>query len=213
MLEPKTLAEDLRSLADEHDVESISLGTILEKLGHRGFGLLLIVLSLPSAMPMPAPGYSTPFGIIIILLGLQMMIGRRMPALPKWALHRKMKAASAARFFHAGARFFHKTEFLIKPRLSWMGSRAARVLISVLVMMMAALMILPIPLTNTFPAMVIFLIGVGLTERDGIAILLATVMGWVAVAVYGVVIYFIYYLGTVSADEIKELFKGLLGLG
>jgi len=71
-------------------------GEVFERIGDRGFGVLLIILSLPSALPVPAPGYSTPFGILIAVLALQMIAGRTTPWLPERAartkLHRRQQA-------------------------------------------------------------------------------------------------------------------------
>lgn len=205
------LAADLRQLAEKHTEPRIRFGTILESLGDRGFGLLLILLSLPSAMPVPAPGYSTPFGIIIVILGIQMLAGRSTIWLPKWALSREFSHEGLAKILRTGASFFDKTEYLIRPRWMWMTGKGGQISCSLLVMLMACLMILPIPFTNTFPAMVIFLIGIGLLERDGLALLLAGLGGWVAAFVYALVFYGIYYLGMGTLDEAKEFFFGIFG--
>lgn len=60
----------------------VSLGDILQLAAERTFGFLLAVLSLPSALPIPAPGYSTPFGIVLLLLGWQLLVGASTPWLP-----------------------------------------------------------------------------------------------------------------------------------
>ncbi len=206
-----SLADVLRGLAERCNAETVTLGEIITSMGNRGFGMILILLSLPSAMPVPAPGYSTPFGILMVLLGAQMLVGKPIPYLPNWALKRELKASTMAKIFRAGARFFEKIEYLIKPRFAWIGSRGGQSLISLLVMIMAILMIIPIPLTNTAPAGVIFVLGVGLLERDGLAIAFGAFVGWLAVILYSVIIYAIVFLGT-NPDQIKEMVKGFLGM-
>ena len=42
--------------------DDIRLVDLLELAGKRVFGFLFVILSLPSALPVPAPGYSIPFG-------------------------------------------------------------------------------------------------------------------------------------------------------
>ena len=74
-------------------------------------------------------------------------------------------------------------------------------------------MILPIPLTNTAPAGVIFLIGVGISERDGLFAIAATALGLVAVAFYVFVIYVAITAGVEGVEQIKEWIKGKLGAG
>jgi len=60
---------------------------------------------------------------------------------------------------------------------------------STLIMLMALLMCLPIPTTNTFPAIVIFLVGVSLAEEDGLFGLGAALAGLLAVAIYAIPLY------------------------
>ncbi|MEM7792408.1 MAG: exopolysaccharide biosynthesis protein, partial [Verrucomicrobiota bacterium] len=70
---------------------------------------------------------------------------------------------------------------------------------------------LPIPLTNTFPAMVIFLIGIGLSEEDGLLAIAAFGVGLAAVALYAYIIYLLITQGPEAAGAIKDSIKELLG--
>lgn len=205
------LTDDLkRILARERSCSCVTLGEIFERIGDRGFGLLLLVLSLPSALPVPAPGYSTPFGILLFILALQMISGRRTPWLPARAANMGLKGKFLEGMLTFLEKFFGKVEFLIKPRLRWVGSRAGLVFLGFLVLVMAGLMILPIPLTNTAPAFVIFLIGTGLSEDDGVFCLLAAVLGVAATAVYALVLYLFFRFGIAGVGEITEWVKAAL---
>ncbi|HEX4113744.1 MAG TPA: exopolysaccharide biosynthesis protein, partial [Stellaceae bacterium] len=70
---PRLSAADmLRALADASDGENISVDEILAALGNHSFGLLILVLALPNAIPGPIiPGFSVPFALGIILLSIQ----------------------------------------------------------------------------------------------------------------------------------------------
>jgi hypothetical protein len=113
----------------------------------------------------------------------------------------------------AAIRFFEKIERFLKPRLAWTRGRAGLSAIGTLVCAMAALMILPIPLTNTFPAMVIFCIGVGLIEEDGYALLLAALIAVLAVLAYTTAFVAITYFGLRGMEEVRDIVKGWLGWG
>lgn len=208
-----SLSDNLRRSLGENDGSDISLKTILENVDEQGFGLLLMVLSLPSALPIPAAGYSTPFGILFILLGLQMLVGRRRPWLPEWAAHRKMTRSFAEKSIGMATRWLGFIEKLVHPRLKWISSPFGSRFLSFVVVVMAALMTLPIPTTNTFPAAVIFLIGVGLSEKDGVFCLGACAIGVLAIAIYAVVIYLLITQGMDGVLQFKEWIKGLLGMG
>jgi hypothetical protein len=205
------LSQTLASLlAKESGSGGITLGEVVLRIGDRGFGLLLIVLSLPSALPVPAPGYSTPFGILIAILALQMLAGMRSPWLPRKASAMKIHGKFADQMLAFAGKFFARVEFLIRPRLRWVGSRGGLSFLGILVLIMACLMILPIPLTNTFPAFVIFLIGIGLTEEDGLACIGAAILGVFSVLLYGFVVYFFMRFGMQGIDMIKDWIRTIV---
>ncbi|MEM9505132.1 MAG: exopolysaccharide biosynthesis protein, partial [Cyanobacteria bacterium P01_E01_bin.43] len=52
---------------DESRNEQVTLADILALAGERTFGFLFVLLAFPSALPVPAPGYSIPFGIVMFL--------------------------------------------------------------------------------------------------------------------------------------------------
>ncbi len=63
----RTLSADISRLLELKTGEDLTLGDITTAVGERGFGILFVLLSLPSALPVPAPGFSTPFGVVIFL--------------------------------------------------------------------------------------------------------------------------------------------------
>lgn len=209
----RSLSENLSRSLGEDEESDIELKSILDNVEEQGFGLLLMVLSLPSALPVPAAGYSTPFGILFILLGMQMLLGRRRPWLPEWAARRKMSRGFAKKAIGGATRWLTFIEKLVHPRLKWISSPFGSRFLSFVVVVMAILMTLPIPTTNTFPAAVIFLIGVGLSEKDGLFCLGACALGVIAIAIYTVVIYILITQGMDGVIALKEWFKGLLEMG
>jgi hypothetical protein len=209
---PESLSAAIRRLLASTGPEGVSVGQILDRVGSKGFGLLLLILSLPSALPVPAPGYSTPFGLLLAALGLQMIAGRRIPWLPEFARKRSISADAAEKLGGAAERFLLKTEKLVRPRLRWLNSRPAAVFVGVITLLMASLMILPIPLTNTAPAMVVFALGIGLSQKDGLFTALAAFGATLATAFYGYVIYLLATLGVEGVIQLKDAIRGWLGL-
>ena len=191
-----------RLLSSQDDGEGITLDNVFSQVGDKGFGVLLVVLAIPSALPVPAAGYSTPFGVLIAILSLQMIFGRRCPWLPIRAKKMKIKRGLFKKMVHAANLFFSRVEHLIKPRMLWIGSRLGLTLMGLLVLIMACLMILPIPLTNTAPAMVIFIVGVGLSEDDGLFAGAACVLGVLAVCLYAYIIYLLITVGVEGMDKV-----------
>lgn len=213
MIKTMKLSDELLHLlskVQKDNKEGITLGEFFNVLGDKGFGLFLILLSLPSALPLPAPGYSTPFGLILLLVALQMIVGKTRPWMPEKARSLSISDRLASTMFKGAASFFSKTEVLIKPRLKWMKGRVGHLFAGFIVLFMACLMTLPIPLTNTAPAGVVFLIGVSLMEEDGFLLLLASVLGMLAAGFYALAFSLMAYYGAEGLGEAFELIKQLI---
>ena len=207
------LGETLKRLLETDDERGLSIEEITRAVGEKGFGLVLMVISLPSALPIPAPGYSTPFGIVIALIALQMMQGRKAVRLPKKLSRIRIKPALLNAMLRSASKFLSRTEHFIRPRQRWIRGRSGQSGLAIIILIMACLMMLPIPLTNTFPAMVIFLIGVGLSEEDGLLAIAAFFVGLLAVLLYSGIIYILITHGSDAIDTIKDGIKSLLGFG
>lgn len=202
----RKLSDELRELL-ETDREAITVQDIVHRVGDRGFGLLLLVLSLPSALPVPAAGYSVPFGILLLVLAVQMLMGKVHPVFPRRLQNLKLSRGFTEKLISGAAWIFEKLEWVIRPRMRWIGGRAGLMTMGILVLIMSILMLIPIPLTNTFPAFVIFLIGIGLTEEDGLFAIGACCVGILAVALYAALIWAIIVYGPEVVTTIKEAIR------
>jgi hypothetical protein len=128
--------------------------------------------------------------IPIFLLAAQLMLGRREPWLPSWALNlriRKDWLDGVAGFADKRMRW---TERLARPRLAFLASGLGE-RVAGLVMALAAVTIM-LPLTNTIPSLSLTLMAVGLLQRDGVFVAagMALALAWVtllAAAIVGVV--------------------------
>ena len=146
----------------------VTLNELLTLGGERTFGFLFVLLSLPSALPIPAPGYSTPFGIVMFLLAVQLIIGRAKPWLPAGWMAKGFERTKVAGFISKGIPWLQKIEAISRPRLSIIcTSPVGRLMLGVAIALMSIAMMIPIPFTNTLPAMGIFVIGFGLLDDDG----------------------------------------------
>lgn len=182
----------------------LNLGTILQQVGDKGFGLVLIILSLPSALPVPAPGYSTPFGILLGIFGFQMIIGKPSPAIPTRAENISLPKSMTETMLKVSGGFFRKVETFVRPRGTWITQGGGQRLLGVVVVIMSVLMMIPMPGTNTFPAMVICLTGIAMIEEDGLIAGLALIVGIAAVALYALLIYIAITQGPEAVESIYE---------
>jgi hypothetical protein len=74
--------------------ERFTLGDMAEFLGERSIGGLLLILALPMALPVPAPGISVLFGVPLIVISAQLALGYRRAWLPARLSQRSVSRAA-----------------------------------------------------------------------------------------------------------------------
>jgi hypothetical protein len=82
-----------RYFFEEERPPKVTLTEVLQLAGERIFGFLFVILALPSALPVPAPGYSTPFGLVLFLLAVQLIAGAKLPWLPQGLVVSQLKSS------------------------------------------------------------------------------------------------------------------------
>ncbi|MFT5681730.1 MAG: hypothetical protein ACI8RZ_002642 [Myxococcota bacterium] len=208
------LSAELNDFLEQLEGKDSTIDDLINMIGDRGFGLLILLLALPAALPVPAVGYGTPFGILLILLGAQIAISRKTPWVPRrlGGMRIPFKLLS---FSIKNARLpLRAVEMFIRPRLS--GLARHRIFlpgVGVMIMLLAAMMSLPIPLTNTAPSFVIFMLAAGILEEDGLFLLFGLILAPVAAAIAGAAIYYAINYGPETVETVlKPEIKRLLGL-
>ncbi|MDG1482081.1 MAG: exopolysaccharide biosynthesis protein [Myxococcota bacterium] len=208
------LSAELNDFLEQLEGKDSTVNDLVNMIGDRGFGLLILLLALPAALPIPAVGYGTPFGILLITLGAQIALGREAPWVPRklGTLRVPYKLLS---FSIKNARFpLRAVELFIRPRLSGLAShRIFLPGVGVMIMLLAAMMSMPIPLTNTAPSFVIFMLAAGILEEDGLFLLFGLLLAPVAAAIAGAAVYYAFTYGPEAVETIlKPEIKQLLGL-
>ena len=180
-------SRELRCLAEQFADRPARLSEILAATQGRGFNLLLLVIGLPFLTPIPLPGLSTPFGFVVLLIGARLALGHR-PWLPEKILHRELPARFVAKLLGAASRIVRWLEVLLCPRLDflherWIYRRIAGTLI--LISGFLLLLPLPIPLSNSLPALTVVLLAAGAMERDGVFFLAGCAVFSATLAFFG----------------------------
>ena len=187
-LEKKTaLSGLLQALADCTDHDRVSIQDLLHALGDRALGALIFLFAFPNVLPLP-PGTSFVLGAPLVFL-----VGQLMLALPPWLPHFIGKRSMARQDFAAlVARvvpWLVRAEKLLRPRLQVLSSELMERVIGAVCLLLAVLLVLPIPFGNMLPALAISFMALGLLERDGAWILIGLAVSAVAaVVVSGVVV-------------------------
>ena len=204
-LEPTTHELSAAEVATPGD--DVTLNELLALGGERTFGFLFVLLSLPSALPVPAPGYSIPFGIVMLFLAVQLIVGRAQPWLPNSWQTKGFERTKVAGFITKGLPWLQKIEAVSRPRLSIIcTSPVGRLVLGVAIALMAMCMMIPIPGTNTLPAIGIFVIGFGLLDDDGAISLAGLTICTLAIGLVASV----FILGAEVVDQGKDWIKNQL---
>jgi hypothetical protein len=173
---------------DENRGAQVTLADILDLAGERTFGFLFALLALPSALPIPAPGYSIPFGIVMFLLAMQLIAGRERPWLPKSWKEKGFDLKQVQRGIKGGMPWLRRAEVYSRPRLTPVcTSYPGRVILGSAIALMSVCMMIPVPGTNTLPAMAIWLTGLGLLDDDGFISIMGVTLCVLAGSVVGVI--------------------------
>jgi hypothetical protein len=164
--------------------DTLRLRDLLAGLGRRSFGMLLFVATLPAFIPIPIGGAIS--GPLVVLIGLQLLAGRREPWLPRFAAERGPHRHALARFDRLVSPWLARLERVVRPRLpELLHHPAAAALTGLLLVMLGLLLSLPIPFTNYLFGILLLLFALALLERDGALMAVAWIAGGACVGVFG----------------------------
>lgn len=175
LVPPKRLSVELLELSESVQDADITLGDLMDQLEGRVYTMLLVLLSLPFCQPVLLPGLSTPFGVVIALLGLRFSMRQR-PWLPQRLLATKLTAKFLPAVMRGSAKLLGAMEKLLHPRLIWLFEyRLTQFLAgsAIFVCGLFLLLPLPIPLSNMIPALTVVLAAAAFSERDGYCLIAA----------------------------------------
>ncbi|WP_170181708.1 exopolysaccharide biosynthesis protein [Phreatobacter stygius] len=181
-------SEVFRGLTRLGEGETIPLGALTQALGDRAFGLLVLIFALPNIIPM-IPGVSTISGVVIAIVGLQMLIGRHDPWLPAFIADRGLPRAETAKMIERAIPWVEKLESLARPRALFMTRGVMRMLIGAMFVMLGVVLALPLSWIGNFPPGVALLImSVGFLEEDGLLVGAAHILGLLATLLVVVIV-------------------------
>jgi len=163
------LSAVLRQLAAEPGRERVSVQDLFAALGDRALAALLFIFAVPNIIPSP-PGLSTVLGVPLLFLSTQLLLGRK-AWLPVLVARRSMARADFEGLLSRVLPWLERAEKLLKPRFSGLALPPMEYLVGLVCLMLAVILVLPIPLGNIPPAFAIALMALGILERDGVWVL------------------------------------------
>lgn len=185
IIAPRT-SELLLDLAYAEETARITFGEMVQRLRHRSFGLLTLVFAVPCVLPMP-PGVAGVCGMIIMIIAVQMLMGLPGVALPPPLARRGMSRALFRRMVDRALPYVQRLERVCRPRLPVTHFRLGEAAIGFTLLVLGIIISLPIPIIgNIPPGIATCIIAVGMSERDGLVVLIGMVATLIAVAVTSV---------------------------
>ena len=170
---PHRTSAILARLAAETEGETISIGTIVDALRERGFGIIIILFALPNTIFPVAWVLGAP----ILLFSVQMMLGRHEPWLPEFMRRQTLGRETFAKAMSYVVRYLSKIEAWLKPRWGFLTTQRMERFIGLYMTIVTIILLVPVPFGNALPSFGLAIVAAGLLEKDGVAIVVGSVVG------------------------------------
>jgi hypothetical protein len=167
------LLEQIEKAKKEGD--PVSLESIVNAVGRRSFGPLLLMAGVILASPLSGiPGMPTAMSLLVLLIAVQMLCGREGFWLPRWLLNRSVqrgKVEKALGWLRPPARFIDRW---LRPRLTALVQRAGAYVVAGVCILIAAGMpaMELVPFSATVAGVALAVFGLALVARDGVLALI-----------------------------------------
>lgn len=175
----------LQRLHDEAPTDHFTLGWVMRSLHKRGFGLILLLLSLVAI----APGVSIVAGLLLAIPAFEMIAGQPAPVFPRRIADRPLPARHLAALVQRAVPVLRYLEKFIHPRWPTPLEATKRLVGAVVVLLDITLLFTPVPVSNVVPALVITLISLAYLEEDGLLLSIALLASVIVLAVESVAVW------------------------
>lgn len=160
----------------------VTIRVMRDALADRSLAAMLLLFSVVNMMPFP-PGSSAIIGIPLVIVSSQMVLGRDFAWLPSRILSHQLQAKHMKTLTTKIVPRLFWLEKYVRPRYwpmgHWLGERG----LFLFCLALAILVTLPIPLGNWLPAFSLALLAIAISERDGVVLLIGTIIGIISFAI------------------------------
>ena len=169
------MLDEIEERARESDGDPFTLGDIIEAVGRRSYGPLLLVIGLFAISPATiVPGMTWLAAAITLIVAGQMLFGMKRPWLPRKALRARLPREGSIEALDKVRPWAKRIDGVLKPRLAFL-SQPPFVNLVALFVIAAALVTFPlslVPLAPLAPGIAVVFFGLGMVARDGLWLLL-----------------------------------------
>jgi len=154
----------LQGLHNAAPADQFTLGWLMDRLQKQSFGLIMLLLAIVAI----APGISIVGGLLLLIPAFQMIAGRSAPVFPRWVADRPLPTKHLGPVVQRAISVLKYFEKVVRPRCPTSPELTKRVVGIFVVLLTARLLLMPIPLSNILPAVLIALISLVYLEEDGV---------------------------------------------
>jgi hypothetical protein len=162
---------------DDPTPDSLTLGEVIDAVGHRTYGPLLLVIGLFAISPATiVPGMTWVAAALTLVVAGQMALGLRRIWMPASVLRVQLPRDALLSGLEKAKPWAKRVDGVLKPRLTFLSYPPFVNLIALLVIA-AALITFPlglIPLAPLAPGLAVVFFGLGMAARDGLWLALGT---------------------------------------
>ncbi len=163
------------------DADTVTVAEVVNKLGDRSFGWLLLFFAILSMLPIPAGGLITSIPLFWVLG--QMALGYPQIRLPAYISVRKVNRRAWQRLVLRMGPVIRPVERMLQPRLDHLFSPRNERLVGAFQCITTFALFLPLPLSGFIPATSLVITGLGMVERDGRVLLIGLGVGVISILV------------------------------
>lgn len=168
----------LERLMHEAPPGTVSLAWLIDRLGPRSFGLVLLLLGLLALLP----GIAIAAGVLLAIPASQMLRGHIAPVFPQRLARRGLPTLRLAALIRRAVPALRVMERVMRPRFSTPFQTTKRLVGALMLLLGALLLATPVPLSNVPYGMAIILLAFAYLEEDGIALCIALGLAVLALA-------------------------------
>src|SRR5262249_34611020 len=168
----------LEQLHDAAPTDQFSLRWLMGRLQKQSFGLIMLMLAIVAI----APGISVLGGLLLLIPALQMIAGRSAPIFPRWIADRPLPTRHLGPVVQRAISVLKYLEKVVRPRCPSPPELTKRIVGIFVVLLSARLLLMPVPLSNILPAVLMALISLGYLEEDGVVLAISLLAAVVVLA-------------------------------
>jgi hypothetical protein len=177
----------IRTARGQHREGSLTLGGLLKALGETSFGWAIVLFSLVTLLPLP-PGSSLITALPLLLTTGQMALGYPSVRLPGRLSGLKLDEPGLRRTVLRLSPITRRLERILDTRYESVFMDRQPQALGIVLFAISFALFLPVPLTGWFPAISLFVFGVGLLERDGLVAGIGLSLGMMSILLTAVMI-------------------------